>query len=351
MKKRRIWLWAAAILAAASGAVVSLPKTDTPADQDVRTVRVERGTLRQTVVATGVVRPVVGAEINVGSRISGTVRDLKVRVGDFVEAGDLLAELDATGLDAAVEEARAGLELARAELVQARTAFERRRHLEAEGVVATADVDLARRDLDVAAARVTSAEERLRAAEINRGYARITAPIRGVVATVTTREGETVAASFASPTFVTILDLDRLEVRTFVDETDIGRVFVGQKATFTVDTYPDVDIAAHVTSIEPKAEVRNSVVNYVVVLDFERSGDVLVRPEMTAHVSLTLGEREGALTLPRETLRHRDGRRYVSVRCGKGWTEQEVKTGWRTDRAVEILDGLAEGDVVRVNPQ
>ncbi len=351
MRKRRLWPWAVALVLAASTAVVSLPRTTTPTDEDFQTVRVERSTLRRTVVATGVVRPVVGAEIDVGSRISGTVLDLKVRVGDTVEAGDLLAELDATGLDALIGQAKADLEVARAELAQAQSAFERRRRLAEEGILAPADLDLVRRDLDVATARVTSGGQRLRAAEINRGYARIVAPIRGVVAAVTTREGETVAASFAAPTFVTILDLERLEVRVFVDETDIGRVFVGQEATFTVDTYPDTEITATVTAVEPKAEVRNSVVNYVVVLDFETSGDVLVRPEMTAHVSLVVGEREDALTAPRDTLRRRDGRRYVSVRRDGVWTEQEVKTGWRTDRAVEILDGLAEGDVVRVNPK
>jgi len=351
MRKRKLWPWAAVLTLAAAAGVASWQRQTAGADVTFETVRVARGTLDRTVVATGVIRPVVGAEVDVGSRISGQVVDLRVKVGDAVDAGDLLARIDATGIDARVDQATADLALARAELTQAESACERRRRLAGEGIVPTADLDLAVRDLEVARARVDSAAAELRGAEIDRGYTRITAPIRGVIAEVTTREGETVAASFASPTFVTIVDLDRLEVQAYVDETDVGRVFVGQTAAFTVDTYPEVELAATVTAIRPQAEIQSSVVNYVVLLAFAGVEGAVLRPEMTAHVRLRVDRRDDVLTVPRATLRRRDGRQYADVERHGVWVEQEIRTGWRTDGAVEVVDGLAEGETVRVNPE
>ena len=353
MKKRR-WMWPIAfflVLAASTGGYLAHQKDVEPGSfADAKTFRVNRGSLQQTVMATGVVRPVVGAEVEVGSRISGRLVRLPVKVGDSVEAGDLLAELDAAGLDAQVAQAEANLVLAQAERALAQTVFDRKQRLVDEEIIPRTDLDVAFRDLEVAAARTENARAGLRGAEINRGYSRIEAPIRGVIAEVTTREGETVAASFAAPTFVTIIDLERLEVQAYVDETDIGRIFVGQPATFTVDTYNDVEFEATVTAIEPNAEIQGSVVNYVAVLEFADQEGTILRPEMTAHVRLEAGRRDDVLIVPRNTLHRRDGRRYVNVRRDGEWQEQEVRTGWRTERGVEIVDGLAEGDTVQINP-
>ena len=306
--------------------------------------------MRQTVIATGVIRPVVGAEINVGSRISGTVVRLPVAVGDRVEVGDLLAELDSTALVASVDQARADRALAQPRLGLAESTLERRRALVADGLMSSEELDLALSDVAVATAQLEASEARLRSAQIVRGYTRITAPIRGVVAEVTTREGETVAADFSAPTFVTLVDLDRLEVLAFVDETDIGRIFVGQAATFTVDTYADAEFSATVTAIQPKAEIQGSVVNYIVRLEFERGEDFVLRPEMTAHARLLIEEREDVLAIPRRALRRSEGRQYVVVQRADEWVEQDVRTGWRSDASVEILSGLTENDSVELNP-
>ncbi len=344
-------LWVAVLVAAGVAGVWGWRWDAAPVEDDVETARVKRGTLQRTVVATGVIRPEVGAEVNVGSRVSGRLVDLPVQVGDVVTPGDLLARLDATELEARIEQANADVAVARAELAQARTDAARRGRLAEQGILAAVDLDLARRDLEVAEARSRNAAARLRGAEINRDYTRITAPIRGVIADVTTREGETVAASLAAPTFVTIIDLDRLEVRAFVDETDIGRVFLDQAATFTVDTYPKVEIAARVTAIEPKAEIQSNVVNYVVILAFDTPEEVTLRPEMTAHVRLELARRVNVLTAPRNVVHRRDGGEYITVQRQGAWREQAVKTGWRTDGTVEILEGLSEGEIVRIHPR
>jgi RND family efflux transporter MFP subunit len=307
------------------------------------------GALNETVVATGVVRPVTGAEVNVGSRISGTVVNLPVAVGERVEVGQLLAELDATALEAQADEARADVALSVPRIELAESILRRRQQLAENGLASEEDLETAENNLAVARAQLQADQARLRSAQIALSYTRVTAPINGVVAEVSTREGETVAAAFAAPNFVTIIDLDRLEVLAYVDETDIGRVFVGQHASFTVDTYPAVEITAVVTAIQPRAELLGSVVNYLVRLEFEPSEDIVLRPEMTAHVRIVVAERDAVLTVPRTTIKRTVGRQYVIVQRGAEWAEQDVQTGWRSESTVEIVSGVREGDVLELN--
>ena len=354
--RRKSWapriLFVTLLLALAAGGYYWQRAAATAADAaEVETVEVRRATLDRTVTATGVIRPVVGAEIDVGSRISGIVRRLYVKVGDVVAAGDALALIDPTEFEAEVAQARADLALAEAELALARSTHERAEALARDGVVAAMDLESAGRDVEVGRARVDRERARLDAATTRLGYTEIRAPIPGVIADVTTREGETVAASFAAPTFVTIVDLGRLEVQAYVDETDIGRIFVGQRATFTVDTYPGSELAAEVTAINPRAELENGVVSYVVRLRFEGRDDHVLRQEMTAHVRLAVDRREDVLTLPRRAIR-RDagaGRELVRVSRDGAWVEQTIETGFRTDDRVEIVSGLTEGESVQLN--
>ena len=321
-----------------------------PAQADIKTTKVSRETLTREVIATGVIRPIVGAEINVGSRVSGIVQSLPVKVGDTVEAGDLLAQIDSMPFEALVAQAEADVQLSKAEIALAESNLKRKQNLASQGYSPEADLEAAIRDLNVARARLALNEARVQSARIDLGYSKITAPIRGVIADVTTREGETVAASFVAPSFVSIVDLDRLEVQAYVDETDIGRVFVGQKASFEVDTYSDTDFEATVTAINPKAELQNSVVNYIVVLDFEGQEGRVLRPEMTAHVRLQLEQRENVLTAPRSALRRQNGLPVIVVERNGDWIEQPVRVGWRTDQRVEIVDGVSEGDLIQLNP-
>jgi len=312
--------------------------------------RVSLGALTETVIATGVIRPMVGAEVNVGSRISGTVVSLPVEVGDKVEVDQLLAELDATALQAATDQVRADVALAKPRVALAQSVLNRRQRLAGQGLASDEDLDTAIRDLAVEQAQLEASKARLRSAEIVLGYSQIKAPISGVVAEVSTREGETVAADFSAPTFVTILDLNRLEVLAYVDETDIGRIEVGQSATFTVDTYPEAEFKAIVNAIQPRAVLQNTVVNYVVRLDFESAEGFILRPEMTAHIQLVVSEREDALTAPRNALIRRDGRQFVMLQRDGDWIETGVRTGWRSENKIEILSGVSQGDVIELNP-
>jgi RND family efflux transporter MFP subunit len=209
--------------------------------------------------------------------------------------------------------------------------------------VSAADLDLAERGRAVAEQEYGQAAANLDFARTQAGYSRITAPIAGTVASVATQEGETVAASLAAPTFVTLVDLDRLEVWAYVDETDIGRIARGQTARFTVDTYPDHEFEGRVTAVYPQAAIRDNVVNYVTVVTFDPPRDRTLRPEMTTTVRIAIDTRDNVLAVPRRAVRREQGRSFVLTPAGeKRW----VTVGTRDETSCEIVDGLREGDEV-----
>lgn len=310
--------------------------------------RVVRRDIGLVVKATGVIKPMVGGEVRVGSRISGVVNRLYVRIGDPVAKGQLLAALDDRDLIARRDEAAATLRQTEADL-RYLVADRRRKHAMGEaGYVSPSDLELADRAFVVAEQQVAGARARLAFSAAQVDYARILAPIGGVVASITTQEGETVAASFAAPTFLTLLDPSRLEVWAYVDETDIGRVRGGQRARFTVDTYGDHEFEGLVTAVYPKAEIRDNVVNYVTVVRFQAPLDRALRPEMTTTVRIALETRQHALAVPIRAVRRQDGRAFVLSPRGSAIERHWVTTGARDDTYVEILDGLREGDEVLI---
>jgi len=312
-------------------------------------VRVARGTIGTSVKATGILKPMVGAEVRVGSRASGVVERLFVRVGDAVGAGQVLARLDTCELEARRDERRAALATAAADLAFARADLARRSRLAAEGLLPPSDLEVAERAFAVAGTREAEARAALISTEAQLGYATIRAPIAGVVANVATQEGETVAASFAAPTFVTLLDLSRLELWAYVDETDVGRVRAGQEVTFSVDTYPGVELPGRIDTIYPKAEIRDNVVNYVAVVRFARPEGRVLRPEMTASVRVAVETRTGVLTLPRRAVRRDGSRTFVLLaRPGSAPERRRVTTGAGDESSWEIREGLSEGDEVLV---
>lgn len=319
-----------------------------PATAELETVPATLGSMGATVLATGVIRPQVGAEVAVGSRVSGILKALHATVGDRVGAGQLLAELDPTEFEARVEQAEASLASATAERDFAETEYRRAETLVSGDFIPRAEFERAERGLEVAEARVREAGATLETSRIQLGYTRITAPISGVVASVTTQVGETVAASFAAPTFVTIIDLDRLEVWAYVDETDIGRVEVGQRATFSVDTYPGTEFPGEVIAIRPSAEIQANVVNYVTVIRIGDQLDRMLRPEMTTTVNIEMERREGVLTIPNGAVRRDAAGTHAMVVTGGVAERRPIETGFRGRDRTEIVRGLAEGDRVVV---
>jgi len=332
-----LWVWPG---------FLSPPGAEEGGTESYRTVTVARRDIGSTVLATGVIRPMVGAEVQVGSRVSGILQRLNVSIGDEVQAGQILAELEDTEFQARHDQALAALETARVEDHFATVDRDRAKELHARGVIADMELDGAERSQQVAAAALKQAEANTRSARIQLDYTVIRAPVSGVVASVSTQVGETVAASFASPTFVTIIDLDRLEIWAYVDETDIGRVEVGQRASFTVDTYTGTEFQGTVTAIQPKAEIVDNVVNYVTLIEIGPTEGKILRPEMTTTVNIVLEGREDILTLPNGAVRRDAEGLFAFVPGPQGLERRAIRTGYRGGDYTELLEGLEEGDQV-----
>ncbi|GEM_PF-106241 len=229
--------------------------------------------------------------------------------------------------EALVEKAQAILDVTRKELDSIRAGF--------------------KADVAVLEASLPRLEAELDLAQIRRSYATVTAPISGTVGTISTQEGETVAAGFSAPTFVTIVDLEQLQVDAYVDEVDIGKVAEGQTATFTVDAFPNEEFKGVVTAIYPTAILRDNVIYYDVVIDIEGKFAGRLRPEMTANVSVLAETKNAALSIPIKALDRKAGTNLVHVKKGSGPPESvEVELGIEEGDFVEVLSGLEEGDTV-----
>ena len=324
------------------------------------TAKVIRRDFLSTVLATGAVKSQVGSEVKVGARASGKVVRLYANIGDFVKKGQVIAELEKEDLKSRVERNRADLAVAEARIadVQARlklaeTQYQRQKTLIVDNFTSQDAVDSAAKELavnqaglELARRQVESARAALKESEVNLGYATITAPIAGVIASVSTPEGETVAAGLSAPVFVTIINLKRLQVDAFVDEVDIGKVHKGQKAVFTVDSFPAREIEGNVSAIYPKAVIQENVVNYDVVIDITSPFDGLLKPDMTASVTIMLEARSNVLAVPVEAVKRERGKTLLYVFTDGRAEPREVKTGWKDGSWIEIAGGVEEGQTV-----
>jgi HlyD family secretion protein len=400
MKVRWIVIVAAIIALVSSGAWWLLRKSPQTqdADQAGPVATVQRRDLVSTVAATGKVNAMVGAEVRVGSRVSGRVQRLYANIGDIVKTGQVLAELEKDDQQALLDQRRAELKIAEAKLSSAESLdpgeiqkaeaalkdsqatselanveFERQKKLFDKALVSREVLDTARKEKEVCEARVVSAARELELAkqrytedvksaraqidqaasalrvhEAQLTYYTIRAPISGIISSVSTQEGETVAAGLNSPTFVTIIDLHKLQVDAFVDETDIGKIRVGQKATFTVDSFPDRDFKATVQAIYPKAVIMDNVVYYDVVHRIDEPLTGQLRPEMTTNVMISMDARKNVLAVPLHAVSREQGKSVVFLLRGNQPVRQTVKVGWKDSEWVEIAGSLKEGDKVLI---
>lgn len=396
-KRNRLFIIILASLICAAAAVWWIVgHREGPGASTPETVRVARRDFSSTVLATGAVKAQVGAEVRVGARISGKVVRLLANIGDVVKKGQVIAELEKADLEATVAQREAELRLAEAKLSAVR-ALRPREVEKAEADVRQwqATLDLARKDLarqdnllkrdftsqqardraqekmSVSEAQLAAAQKALElarthlvedvrqgTAEVARAkaaldharaqlaYATITASISGVIASVSTQEGETVAAGLNAPTFVTIIDLNRLQVDAYVDEVDIGKIKLGQKCIFTVDAFPAREFHGKVVAIYPEAVIQENVVNYDVVVEITNPYDGLLRPEMTANVTILLKKRKQVLAVPAKAVKRRRGKNIVYVLSKTGPELREVKVGWKDSQWIEVASGLKEGETV-----
>ncbi|MBT5261778.1 MAG: efflux RND transporter periplasmic adaptor subunit [Nitrospina sp.] len=366
--------------------------------KDFKFQPVTRQDVHQKVLATGTVTLKTGAEVKIGARISGQVKSLLVKIGDFIRAGEIIAIIEHEDLLSRVARFQADLDAEKARQLKilaegpleinkaiaereelqvqiklAQKMLERNLELNQKGFVSTTVLDEAEEKLAVLLARINLANEELKLKqsqlkndsrlaqamvdkaqanlneeEIQLSYATITVPIDGIVAFVSTQEGETVVASLNAPTFVTLIDLRKLEVTVFVDETDIGRIEVGQRAKFTVDTYANQFFNGKVREIHPKAVIKDNVVNYEVILDIEKKKAAKLRPEMTANVVVTTGTRKNILTLPKEAVKREGKKTFVVMQVNGELEDKPVELGWRDSGRIEVVSGLKEGDLIGI---
>lgn len=308
----------------------------------------ERRTIAATVLATGILRLKTGAEVRVGSQLSGIVEELNVTVGSEIERGDIIARIDSRGLKARLAQSQAQIEVLEREVSRAEVELERARKLDQDNLVARTEVEDRTLDLVDAKARLEKARRDAAVVETDLAYAVIRAPIAGTVASVTTQEGETVAASFTTPTFVTIINRQALELVAMVDETDIGAVASGNDTLFTVEAFPAEEFTGTVKQVAPKGTIISGVVNYEVMIDIASPVTVL-RPDMTANVSIRTAERE-TLVLPSRAIQRDGFERFVYVQSEGELRRRSVTVGTRDAGFTEIRQGLAAGDRVLLEP-
>jgi RND family efflux transporter MFP subunit len=295
--------------------------------------------------ATGTLKLKTGAEVRVGAQLSGIVRRLNVTVGSHVQEGDVIAEIDSRAVQARVDQAAAQLAQTEVSLAKANTDYARSQKLVAAGLIPAQQFDDSAAALNAAKASVEASQSALAAARVDLAYVEIRAPISGTIASISTQQGETVAASFATPTFVTIIQESALEVVAMVDEADIGGVRPGQAVNFTVETYPNHEFKGTVTRIAPVATILSGVVNYEVAISISRD-IALLRPDMTGNVNIRTSEHH-ALMVPSRSIHTRGGQSFVYVRSASGEPEERgVTVLTRNGSESEVGRGLSPSDEV-----
>jgi HlyD family secretion protein len=328
-----------------------------------RTAAVDRGSIVQRVNANGTLNPVT--VVNVGTQISGTVLSLHTDFNQRVKAGQILAELDPVLLKAQIAQSEANIANARAALALAEATLKRNRDLVAKGFVSPSVIDQSVKDLDSAKAQIAVYEAQLKRDRANLEYSVIRAPISGVVINRAVDLGQTVAASFQTPTLFQIAqDLAQMQIDTSVAEADIGGLREGQPVRFNVDSYAEREFTATVKQIRINPTIQQNVVTYDVVIAVKNDEGLLL-PGMTAHVNIVVNRKDEVLRLPAAALRFRPAEESAALtatreagsrgnrvyRLGADGKPQavEVKTGITDNRYVELTEGnLKPGDALVV---
>jgi len=324
------WLFILVILAVALPAgYFYLANTSKPV-VTAKTISVERSDIQSVVSATGTISPV--NSVDVSSKITGRIREVKVNENDLVKTDQVLILLDDTRLSTQVSQAQARLKNAAAN-------FERINRLASIGAISTQQLDAAQMDYNVAQASYDDAVSQLDDTVIK-------APIDGQVIGKPIPAGQTVAPGISNPmVLMTVADMSKMQILVQVDESDIGRVIEGQKVNFTVDAYPGRNFTGTVANVSKKASIQQNVVYYPVTVDVH-SPEGLLKPTMTARVSVNVGESKNTLVIPLSAVKESKGQQYVQVMVNGQAQSKPVKLGLSSDDKVEILSGLAEGEQV-----
>jgi len=258
------------------------------------------GYIAQSVTATGKIEPV--DTVTVGTQVSGIIKYLYVDFNSKVKKGELLAELDKSLLQATVDQFKGNLLTAQSQLIFAKNNFDRQNLLFKSDAISKADYDSALNTYDAAQASVKSAQAQVRSAQKNLSYADIFSPIDGVILNRSISVGQTVAASFSTPTlFIIAKDITKMEVQANVDEADIGDVKKGNRSSFTVDAFINDQFGGTVEDIRLHPSVSANVVTYTTIINAPND-DMKLKPGMTANIVIFTKEVNNAMLIPAKAL-------------------------------------------------
>lgn len=330
-----------------------------------KTEKISRGEIKSVVTATGTVNAVT--TVSVGTQVSGTIQKLFVDYNSPVRKGQQLAQIDPSTFQSQVDQANANLWSAQANLEKAQVAvmdaqrtFHRNKELFAQNFIAKSDLDTAETNFKSAQAQqkvnqaqVGQAQAALKIAQANLQYTRILSPVDGIVISRSVDVGQTVAASFQTPTLFSIAqDLTKMQIDTSVDEADIGKVRAGQEVSFTVDAYPDTNFTGKVSVVRNAPITVSNVVTYDVIINVDNS-QLKLKPGMTANVSITIETRSNVLRVPNAALRFKPAQAKgqsetitdkQEMKGTKVWIMEEGKP-----KPVMVTTGLSDGNYTEIS--
>ncbi|WP_319226978.1 efflux RND transporter periplasmic adaptor subunit [Draconibacterium orientale] len=382
MKKKTIIIIALLLVVLVSAALVLKPKKVDVSQIDIQTAKAEKGNISNVVESTGTLEAITTVEV--GTQVSGIVDELYVDYNSYVKKGQLLAKIDTTNLAAQLEQSQASLDNAKAELDYQQATYNRMAPLNDKQLISQTDFDQLVYSLNKAKASYNNAMAQHKRNKINLDYALIYSPIDGVVLNKEVEEGQTVAASFNTPTLFTIAnDLTQMQVEADIDEADIGQIKEGQRVEFTVDAYPETVFEGEVTQLRWEPTVTNNVVTYTIIIDAPNP-DYKLMPGMTATIQVYVLEKNDILVVPSKALRFNpdpkllmsymsqqekpempegqappamgsmspqaaNGATMVWVKEGSNIHPVPVKIGLNDDINAEILSGIKSGQEVVLN--
>jgi HlyD family secretion protein len=329
-----------------------------------KTQTAARGDIRATVTATGTMNAVT--TVLVGTQVSGTISKLYVDFNSPVKKGQILAQIDPATFQAQVDQARANMMAARANVQKAEAAvvdtkrtMERNKTLFARNLIAKSDEDTAETNylsaeaqLSASKAAVAQTKAALDFAETNFRYTKIISPVDGTVISRNVDVGQTVAASFQTPTLFNIAqDLTRMQIDTSVDEADIGKIKVDQTVEFAVDAYPDITFRGKVAEVRNAPITVQNVVTYDVVVRVDNP-ELKLKPGMTANVSIILDEKKGVLRVPNAALRFRPPESGKAITPQKGSADQKGSAVWVLEndkpKRIKVTSGIGDGNYTEI---
>jgi len=302
-KQRRWLVTAIVIVVAALVGLFFLRRGKDDGGERYRTEVVDKGTVAQTVSATGALSAVV--TVQVGSQVSGIISKLYADFNSQVKKGQLLAELDPTPFQQTVDQRRADVSKSKVQVANQKITYGRQQRLMDNGLIAQSDLDAAKTAYEAAVADLDLSQASLRQAETNLGYTKIFSPIDGEVVARSYDIGQTVAASFQAPTlFIIAKDLTKMQVQADVDQSDIGQIKVDEVARFSVDAYPEQEFRGRIAQVRLNATVNQNVITYPVMVEVPNP-DGKLRPSMTANVTIEVARVQDVLRVPNSALRFR----------------------------------------------